>query len=228
MLRAKELFEKQYLIPTIWTVLFAIAAFVSGRVWDRIGGPQEVTVRDAVRPTDTLVVRMARDSSGQDRGLAEQLRQLNRQIARLAGAATATPNPEDLPNPNKLLVSRFEFAIGVKGWSQESFSTIARAGCPPNKVSRGQLVTVSFSPLGTVDIRDLSPVFLRVIRTDTTEHVLALEQQYELRAGRNVIVFSAALAPGIYELGYGVYHLADLNKEFPSWYSMRCKLVVDE
>jgi len=57
--------------------------------------------------------------------------------------------------------------------------------------------------------------------------VQCFEQQYELRPGRNVIVFAAALPPGRYDVRYGVYRLAELSQQYPPWYSTQCSLVVE-
>ena len=57
---------------------------------------------------------------------------------------------------------------------------------------------------------------------------MVLEQQFELRRGRNLIVFAGAFSVGEYEVGYGVFRMTELDQEFPPWYSRRCTVLIGE
>jgi len=230
MVQWREFLHKNHLIPAAWTALIALLGFFGGMLYHSLHGPEAVTVENGIHPTDTLVVRVATPAPA-DTALANQVSHLNREISRLLSSRQPerhvdVPNPDNLPNANKLADTQFRLPATAKGYLLSSLAPIARAGCPDSIVDDGGLVTMSLTLLSNVKVDDFSPVILTVIRTTAGGRTQVFEQQYQLRQGRNLLIFAAAFGPGDYEVGFGVYRLAELQGVYPPWFSRRCPITV--
>jgi len=230
MVHWREFVHKNHLIPAFWAALIALIGFLGGLVYHSLHGPEAVTVENGIHPTDTLVVRVATPAP-LDTALANQVSHLNREISRLLSSRQVErhidiPNPENLPNANKLVDTLFRLPSTARGYLVSSLAPIARAGCPDSIVDDGGLVTIGFTLFSSVKVDDFSPAILTVIRTTAGGRTQVFEQQYKLRQGRNLLVFAAAFGPGDYEVGFGVYRRAELQGVYPPWFSRRCPLSV--
>jgi hypothetical protein len=225
---------KKHLAETFWAVVVGVILFFLGVAWQKFVGPDDVVVRETAAPTDTAYVRLVPDSTSLDSAMLNTLRNIHREISKLA---TEAPPQVRLPGgalssnfkPNSLNVPAFDLPPSVMGWHLGSIAPYAAAECPPSEVSPGALLELKFMVLPGIDIADFTPVFLRVTRVSDPSHpagVMVLDEQYRLRTGQNLIVLAVSFPPGDYRIGYGFFRRSELKEKYPSWFSLRCNVHV--
>lgn len=225
--------DRKHVIPAGWAVVTSVLAGIIC-LWlgqYLFSGPQEVVVTN---PVDTVVVA---ERGIPDGGVsAEQLENMMRRLLDSEPGARQSPSPipartapsrassTPLSNDTNLLqIPGYRLPSNVNGWTQRSLSAFASGSCPQRTVPQGSLVTVSFDLLDSVPIEAATPIFLRVNEKEGSDIVAQrLDQQYQLRRGRNVIQFNSDFQPGSYELAVGFYLESELGQEFPPFYAKRC------
>ena len=159
----------------------------------------------------------------------ENINRLQRQLdeqAKQSRALVSTLTPPSVPE--LLQTVSFGVPAGVKGYTQvDLIRGFADATCPPNQVLSGETLTIWFKITDVSILERATPLYVRIIEERKPKDFWhAFGQWYEMRPDRNKVEISKPLTPGKYELRYGVYIRAEMDKEYPPFRSKSCQLTV--
>jgi hypothetical protein len=226
---------------TLWSILLAVLAFGAGLVWKHFTGKDKIVVASTEDGAKPLVVRVERTSDDpalqtNDRigALADEVRRLREQIPTTLKASPghrlpskALPIQDGSFALNALQIPAFHMPVAVKGYTEDSLAGFGRANCPQKELVRGDSLVFRLSTYPVVNIDELTPLFLAIIRRTSPNNTLVLlERQFVLRSGVNQIEIQFDYPPGNYDLRLGFYVRAELKTEYPNLYGMKCELTV--
>ena len=90
----------------------------------------------------------------------------------------------------------------------------------------GEPLVIWFKITDVSVISRATPLYVRLLEERANDFLHVLGEWYEMRPDRNKVEISKQLAPGKYQLYYGVFIRAELVKETPDFTSKSCTFTV--
>jgi hypothetical protein len=200
---------------------------MGGLMYQRINGPQKVTIDSEATRNKPLYVQINNDSAAAIKSQAntgdvkKDLKSLQKSIEDVSLYSKYISGQNGSFNTPK--VDAFKLPPNVKGYYAVPLLGVAQAACVPQQLKTGEPLIVGFSLKDRLIINKSTPLFLRVIlKKADSQLVQVFEQQYDMKEGQNNILADINLGAGKYEITYGYYLLNELTSEYPNYYSKGC------
>jgi hypothetical protein len=219
--------SKKYIYPTIYSAILIVLSFFFGMTYERINGPQKVTIDSEATRNKPLYVQISNGTSTKSQttflDVKNELKSLQKSIkdislySKYVGSDSSSFNSPKMP--------AFILPHNVKGYRILPLIGVTQATCVPERLKKGAPIIVSFYLKDKRIITKSTPLFVRVILNKTaSELVQVFERQYEIKEGQNNIIADLNLDEGKYQIYYGYYSLNELTSQYPNYYSQKCNL----
>jgi hypothetical protein len=192
-----------------------MVGFVGGKIYYGLNGPQKVVIDSRPTKSDPIYVKIYETNNDK---LSRDIGALRKDINELKVYSYYIGGQDN--SINKSLPAKYELPKNVKGYYLAAISGIIDSTHISTAIRKGAPIIISFSLRDKNLLSAATPTIVEIVNIKSnTEVVQIFNDAFELRYGQNNIVIDADLPRGNYELRYGYYKIAELNREFPYFYS---------